>query len=84
MLRIIKINVNDISSKIIEEIDEYEKELIEFNKTNKKSLDHFNEIVKEMQYFHTLLNTEYLNKNEVDDKLIKILNEASYYFGYKS
>jgi hypothetical protein len=29
-----------------------------------------------MQYFHTLCN-EYLNKNEVDDKLIKILNEEA-------
>jgi len=28
------LQVNDFSSKIIEEIDEYEKELIEFNKTN--------------------------------------------------
>ena len=30
------LQVNEITTKIIEEIDEYEKELIEFNKTNKE------------------------------------------------
>jgi hypothetical protein len=64
------LKVNDITTKLIEEIDEYEQELIEFNKTNSKSLDTFNAIVKELESFHTL-NFEYLNKNEVDDKLIK-------------
>ena len=68
--------INDINSKLIEEIDEYEKELIEFNKTNSKSLDTFNAIVKELESFHTL-NTEYLSKNEVDDKLIKKSNEEA-------
>jgi hypothetical protein len=66
--------INDINSKIIEEIDEYEQKLINFNKTNSKSLDTFNKIVKELESFHTL-NNEYLNKNEVDDKLIKKSNE---------
>ena len=64
--------VNDISSKIIEEIDEYEQELIELN--NSKSLDVFNDIVKELESFYNL-STEYLNKNEVDDKLVKKSNE---------
>ena len=66
--------INDINSKIIEEIDEYEQKLINFNKTNSKSLDTFNKIVKELESCHAL-NTEYLNKNEVDDKLIKKSNE---------
>jgi hypothetical protein len=64
------LKVNDITTKLIEEIDEYEQELIEFNKTNSKSLDLFNAIVKELESFHTL-NSEYLDKNEIDDKLIK-------------
>jgi hypothetical protein len=68
--------VNDISSKIIEEIDEYEKELIEFNKTNKESLDSFNAFVNELESFHTL-SIEYLNKNEIDDKLVKKSNEEA-------
>jgi hypothetical protein len=68
--------INDINSKIIEEIDEYEQKLINFNKTNSKSLDTFNKIVKELESFHTL-NNEYLSKNEVDDKLIKKSNEDS-------
>jgi len=47
--------VNDISAKIIEEIDEYEKEMIEFNKTNSKSLDAFNVILsKNWNHFITL------------------------------
>jgi hypothetical protein len=70
------LKVNDLTTKIIEEIDEYEKELIEFNKTNSKSLDSFNAIVKELESFHTL-NFEYLNKNEVDDKLVKQSNEEA-------
>ena len=37
--------INDIISKIIEEIDEFEKKLIEFIKTNSKTLENkFNEI----------------------------------------
>jgi len=59
------LQVNDITTKIIEEIDEYEKELIEFNKTNKESLDNFNKIVKEMESFH-VINREYLKKYKVD------------------
>ena len=35
-------------TEIIERINEYKQELIEFNKTNSKSLDSFNKIVKEL------------------------------------
>jgi len=70
------LQVNDISTKIIDEINEYEQELIESNKKKSKSLEAFNSIVKELESFHTL-NTEYLNKNEVDDKLVKKSNEEA-------
>jgi hypothetical protein len=70
------LQVSDFSTKIIEEIDEYEKELVEFNKTNPESLEAFSVIVKELESFHTL-NAEYLNKNEVDDKLIIQSNEEA-------
>ena len=53
------LQVNDISSKIIKEIDEYEKELIELNKTNSKSLDVLNDIAKELESFHTINKTAY-------------------------
>ncbi len=39
------LQVNDLSSKLIEE-------KIEFNKANKESLEHFNEIVRELESFH--------------------------------
>jgi hypothetical protein len=68
--------VNDISNRIIKEIDEYEQELIEFNKTNIKSLFAFNAIFKELEYFHTL-NIEYLNQYEIDDNLVKKSNEEA-------
>ena len=68
--------INDMNSKLIEEIDEYEKELIEFNKTNSKSLDSFNAIVKELESFLTL-KTEFLNQCEIDDKLVKKSNEEA-------
>ena len=68
--------INDINSKLIEEIDEYEQELIEFNKTNSKSLDSFNAIVKELESFLTL-KTEFLNQCEIDDKLVKKSNEEA-------
>jgi len=70
------LKVNDLSSKIIEKIDEYEKDLIELNKNNTKSLDTFNAIAEELESFH-IINTEYLNKNEVDDKKLKISNEEA-------
>jgi len=36
------LKVNDFNSKIIDEIDEYEKELLEFNKTNSLSFNLYN------------------------------------------
>ena len=33
------LQVNNIIAKLIEEIDEYEKEIVEFNKTSSKSLE---------------------------------------------
>jgi hypothetical protein len=70
------LQVNEITTKIIEEIDEYEKELIEFNRTNKESLDAFNKIVKEMESFH-VINTEYLKNYKVDYEIINKANEEA-------
>ena len=50
------LQVNDFSSKIIKEIDEYEKESIVFNKTNPVSLDRFDTIIKELDSFYTINN----------------------------
>ena len=68
--------INDINVEIINEIDEYEKELIEFNKTQPAPLDSFNNTVKRLEAFHAL-NTEYLNQNEVDDETIAKSNEEA-------
>jgi hypothetical protein len=68
------LQVNDASEKIIKEINEYEKELIKFNKTNSKSFDDFKSIVNELESFHTV-NIEYLKQYEVDDTLLVKLNE---------
>ncbi len=68
------LQVNDASEKIIKEINEYEKELIKFNKTNSKSFDDFKSIVNELESFHTV-NIEYLKQYEVDDTLLFKLNE---------
>jgi hypothetical protein len=70
------LQVDDISTKIMEEIDEYEKELIEFNKNNPKLLDEFNKIAKELETFHKV-NTEYLKQYDVDEKLIIKSNEEA-------
>jgi len=60
----------------MEEIDEYEKELIEFNKNNPKLLNEYNKIAKELETFHTI-NTEYLKQYEVDEKLVIKSNEEA-------
>jgi hypothetical protein len=70
------LQVNDFSTKIIEEINEYEKGLIEFNKKNTKSLDAFYNIDKELESFHTI-NSEYLKQNVIDDEMIKNKNEEA-------
>jgi hypothetical protein len=71
------LQVDDLSTKIIEEINEYEKELIESNKTNSKSLDEFNKIAKELESFYAV-NNEYLKQYIVDDEiLLKSNKEAS-------
>ncbi len=66
----------DLSSKIFEEINEYERELIEFNKTNSKSLDEFNKIAKELESFYTV-NNEYLRQYVDDDEILLKLNEEA-------
>ncbi len=70
------LQVNDFSTKIIEEINEYEKGLFEFNKKNTKSLDAFYNIDKELESFHTI-NSEYLKQNVIDDEMIKNKNEEA-------
>jgi hypothetical protein len=69
--------INDISSKIIEEIDEYEIELIGFNKTNSKSLDEFDSIASELISFHAV-NIEYLRNHKIDEQIVeKSIEEAT-------
>ncbi len=72
------LEVNDIRSKNIEEIDEYEKELIGSKKANSKSksLEAFNAIVKELESFHAI-NTEYLMHHVVDYDMVIRLNEEA-------
>jgi len=70
------LQVNDFSSKIIQKIDEYEKELIKLNKTNSESLSAFKAIVKELESFHTI-NTEYLKQYEVEDTVLIRSNEKA-------
>jgi hypothetical protein len=68
--------INELSSQIIVEIDEYEQKLIEYNKNNSKLLDEFNKNAKELETFHSV-NTEYLKKYEVDEELVVKLNEKA-------
>ena len=66
----------EISSKIIEEIDEYEQDLIKFNKTNLKSLDQFYKIASELESFHNI-NTRYLKQHAINDKILIKSNEEA-------
>ncbi len=68
------LQVNEISTKLIKQIDEYEQKLIKSNKINTGPINHFNKIVKEMELFHSN-DSEYLKKYEVDNKVIKKSNE---------
>jgi hypothetical protein len=69
--------INDLNKEIIDQIDEYEKELIKFNNTNPKSFDDFNELVKELESFYNV-NNEYLKQFVVDDEiLLKSTAEAT-------
>ncbi len=49
--------------------------MIEFKKTNSKSLDAFNDFVKELESFHAI-NAEFLKQYEVDDTVLIKLNET--------
>ena len=68
--------INDKSSKIIKEIDEYEKKLIKFNKNNSEALKVYNYIPKELETFHTV-NIEYLKQNNIDEKIVIKSNEEA-------
>jgi hypothetical protein len=66
--------VNDLTDQIIEEINDYEKGTIEFNKTNSKNLAGFNNILKELESFHTN-NTEYLKRFDANYEIVIKSNE---------
>jgi len=61
---------------MIDEIDEYEQEIIEFNKTNSKSLESFNNIANDLDSFYAT-NSEYLKQHIVDDELMCKSNEEA-------
>jgi len=62
--------INQFNKEMIDEIDKYEKELINFNKTNSETLVGFNEIAKELESFDKV-NIEYLKQYRVIDEVIK-------------
>ena len=66
------LQINEISTKTIEEIDEYEQEMTNFNKINTQSLKVFNQLVKDLESFYDL-NIKYLKRHVIDNK---IMNES--------
>lgn len=58
--------INEISSKIINEIDEYENELIEFNKSNLKPLDEYDKFASKLEACYAI-NSEYLKQHTIGD-----------------
>jgi hypothetical protein len=66
--------INDINSKLIEEIDDHEKKLIHLSKNN--SFNEFNNIVLELEEFY-VLNNEYLNQHNIDEKLVSKADEQA-------
>jgi hypothetical protein len=70
------LQVNDLGAIKIEQINDYEQELIELNKTINKPFDEFEQDAKKIKLFHSE-NTEYLKQHVVDDeKVIKSNEEA--------
>jgi hypothetical protein len=76
--------INDYNSEIIKEIDQYEKERLEINKSRKNvnlnsfdsSLKNLNEFLKEMQSFYDD-NIKFLNENQIRDSVVAKLNEKA-------
>jgi len=68
--------INHFNKEIIDEIDDYEQDLIEYNRNNSESLASFNEIANELELFHTV-NMEYLKQYEIDDELVIKSNEEA-------
>jgi hypothetical protein len=68
--------INEISSKIIDEIDEYENKLIEFNKSNLKPLNEYDKFANELEACYAI-NSEYLKQHTIDDEMITYLNETA-------
>jgi len=67
-------NINEMSSKIIEEIDKHENELILSNELNLKTIYEYEEVAKELEAFYTI-NSEYLKNPIIDHQIIKKSNE---------
>jgi hypothetical protein len=74
--------INDYNSEIIKEIDQYEKERLEINKSRKNvNLNSFdsslkNEFLKEIQSFYDD-NIKFLNENQIKDSVLARLNEKA-------
>jgi hypothetical protein len=68
--------INDMSTKIIERIDEYEQNLIKFNKNNSEALKVYNYIPKDLEMFHNV-KIKYLKQNQIDEKIVIKSNEEA-------
>jgi hypothetical protein len=68
--------INDMSTKIIERIDEYEQNLIKFNKNNSEALKVYNHIPKDLEMFHNV-KIKYLKQNQIDEKIVIKSNEEA-------
>jgi hypothetical protein len=69
-------NINEMSSKIIEDIDKHENELILSNELNLKTIYEYEEVAKELEAFYTI-NSEYLKNPIIDHQIIKKSNEEA-------
>ncbi len=65
--------VNEITKQVINEINEYENEMIKFNETNVDSFYEFSQIAKDLELFHKE-NMKYLKQPKVDEEMLIIKN----------
>jgi len=70
------LQIGDSTSQLIEELDEYEKELIQFNKSNLRTLAGFNHTVDDLESFLTT-NTKYLERFDINYEEVAKKNEQA-------
>jgi hypothetical protein len=68
--------INNFNEDLIKDIDQFERDCIQFNKSNENTRDEFIQILNELENFHSEWS-QYLKRLQINDEIISGANEIA-------